>query len=78
MVALFCLFCTRLLKDMVNKQNHNPHGIYYAPKKKMWYWRLKSAKSVNRKPRSMEYIRFNYGSDRIDRQENYELESGNI
>jgi len=35
-------------------------------------------KSANRKPRSMEYIRFKYGSDIIVSQENYELESGNI
>jgi len=48
------------------------------PLKKMWYWRPKDYKSANRKPRSMEYIRFKYGSDIIDSQENYELESGNI
>ncbi len=53
-------------------------GFFYAPKKKMWYWRPKDYKSANRKPRSMEYIRFKYGSDIIDSQENYELESGNI
>ena len=44
----------------------------------MWYWRPSDYKSGNRKPRSMEYIRFKYGSDVVDRQENYELESGNI
>jgi len=44
----------------------------------MWYWRSNDYKSANRKPRSMEYIWFKYGSDIIDSQENYELESGNI
>ncbi len=44
----------------------------------MWYWRPGDYKSVNRKPGSMEYIRFKYGSDVIDRQETYELEPGNI
>ena len=43
----------------------------------MWYWRPSEYKSANRKPRSMEYIRFKYRSDIIDRQENYELESSN-
>ena len=33
---------------------------------------------ANRMPGSMEYIRFRYGSDVIDRQKNYEHESGNI
>ena len=77
-VALFGLHCTRLLKDMVCKQNHNSHVIYYSPIKKMWYCRPGDNKSGNRKPGSMEYIRFKYGGDVIDRQENYELESGNI
>ncbi|GAG94190.1 unnamed protein product [marine sediment metagenome] len=44
----------------------------------MWYWSPSDYKSANRKSGSIEYIRFKYGSDVIDRQENYELESGNI
>ena len=53
-------------------------GFFYAFKKKMWYWRPSDYKSANRKSSSMEYIRFKYGSDIIDRQENYEIESSNI
>ncbi len=53
-------------------------GFFYAPKKKMWYRRPNNYKSSNRKSRSMEYIRFKYGNDIIDSQENYELESSNI
>ena len=43
------------------------------PGKKCWYWKLMSAKSANHKPGSMEYIRFKYGSNVIDRQKSYEL-----
>jgi hypothetical protein len=53
-------------------------GFYYAPKKKMWYWKLSDYKSARRKPGIMEYIRFKYGSDVIDRQEKQQIESGNI
>lgn len=40
-------------------------GFYWAAKKKMWYWRPEVFKSFNRKPRSMDYIRNKYGSEKL-------------
>jgi hypothetical protein len=41
-------------------------GFYFAPKKLMWYYRPPDYKSSNRKPKTIEYIRSKYGSDKID------------
>jgi hypothetical protein len=38
-------------------------GFYFAPKKVMWYYRPSDYKSSNRSPKSIDEIRFKYGSD---------------
>ncbi len=40
-------------------------GFYFAPVKVMWYFRPPNYKSVNREPKTIEYIRNKYGSDII-------------
>jgi len=40
-------------------------GFYFAPVKVMWYFRPPDYKSVNREPKTIEYIRNKYGSDVI-------------
>lgn len=52
---------TRAVKDQLKAC-----GCYWAPKKKMWYWRPADYKcSHNRRHHSMEYIRTKYGSTKI-------------
>ena len=41
-------------------------GFFFAPKKVMWYYRPADYASMNRKPKSMDYIRSKYGSDLIE------------
>ena len=41
------------------------HGFYWAPKKKMWYWRADEFKSYGRKSTSMNDIRNKYGSSKV-------------
>jgi len=49
-------------------------GFYFAPKKVMWYYRPPDYKSVNRNPKTIEYIRLKYGSDIVGlKSEKFEL-----
>ena len=41
-------------------------GFFYAPKKKMWYWRPNDFKSTSKKPISIDEIRSKYGSDVVE------------
>lgn len=51
-------------------------GCYWAPKKKMWYWRPSDYSCRhNRKNRSMEYIRGKYGSQKVKTVKSEELEA---
>lgn len=53
-------------------------GFFYAHLKKKQYWRPNDYKSINREPRSMEYIRSKYGSDVLDSRNPNELNLGII
>ena len=54
------------------KQN----GFFFAPKKVMWYYRPPDYKSLNRSPKSIDEIRFKYGSDIIGyKSKNFELKN---
>ena len=51
-------------------------GFYFAPKKVMWYYRPPEYKSVNKSPKTIEYIRAKYGSDTINlKSEKFELQN---
>jgi len=51
-------------------------GFYFAPKKVMWYYRPPEYKSVNKSPKTIEYIRTKYGSDVVESKKNkFELSS---
>jgi hypothetical protein len=41
-------------------------GLFFAPKKMMWYYRPPHEKSPNHKPMDIEKIRAKYGSDLIE------------
>jgi hypothetical protein len=41
-------------------------GLFFAPKKKMWYYRPPEYKSRNRTPKTIESIRNKYGSQTIE------------
>ena len=41
-------------------------GFMFAPSKCMWYHRPPDYKSTNREPKTIEYIRFKYGSEVVD------------
>jgi len=41
-------------------------GLFFAPKKLMWYYRPPHEKSANHKPMDMETIRAKYGSDLVE------------
>jgi len=41
-------------------------GFYFAPRKKVWYWRPREYKSLNRNSMPMDYIRHKYGSEKVD------------
>lgn len=43
-------------------------GLFFAPKKAMWYYRPPHEKSANHKPLDMETIRAKYGSDLVEAQ----------
>lgn len=49
------------VKTQLNEANYK-----FASKKKVWYWKPPNMKSTNRKPRSMEWIRNRYGSERVE------------
>ena len=54
---------TREIKDQLKAA-----GCYWAPKKKMWYWRPADYKCHgNRKAHSMNYIRSKYGSTAVNK-----------
>jgi len=40
-------------------------GFFFAPQKKMWYWRPAEAATKNKKPLEMEKIRQKYGSNAV-------------
>ena len=40
-------------------------GFYFAPKKVMWYYRPPEYKSINKSPKTIEYIRAKYGTEKI-------------
>ena len=44
-------------------------GFFYASQKAMWYYRPPDYKSTNREPKSIEFIRFKYGSDIISNKQ---------
>jgi hypothetical protein len=51
-------------------------GFFFAPKKLMWYYRPADYKSSNRKPKTIDYIRSKYGSDKIDaKSTSFELQN---
>lgn len=49
-----------------HKDQFKALGMYWAPKKEMWYWRPPEKATIRHKPRSMDYIRQTYGSQVID------------
>jgi curved DNA-binding protein CbpA len=44
-------------------------GFYFAPNKAMWYYRPPEYKSSNRDSKSIEYIRWKYGSEIVDNKQ---------
>lgn len=52
---------TRSVKDKLKEI-----GFFWARKKLKWFWRSKENKSKNRKPMTMDRIRYMYGSHRIE------------
>lgn len=51
---------TQACKDILKSA-----GMFWASKKKMWYWRCKEDASHGRGSKDMSYIRNKYGSERI-------------
>jgi hypothetical protein len=41
-------------------------GLFFAPKKVMWYYRPSEEKCLNTKPKDIDEIRKKYGSEKID------------
>ena len=50
-------------------------GLYFAPNKKMWYWRPREYSSNNRNPLPIEKIRALYGSDTVESRPSPVLEN---
>ena len=51
-------------------------GLFFAPKKVMWYFRPAEFKSVNRSPKSIDEIRVKYGSDIVgSKNRHFELKN---
>ena len=51
-------------------------GFYFASKKIMWYYRPPEHRSLNKSPKTIEYIRNKYGSDVIGTKERkFELQN---
>lgn len=49
-------------------------GFYFAPKKVMWYYRPPEYKSINKSPKTIEYIRAKYGTEYIQtKTDHFEL-----
>ena len=54
-------------------------GCYWAPKKRMWYWRPSDYSCRgNRWTHSMEYIRSKYGSQKVKMTRHEEIEAKNV
>lgn len=48
-----------------NRKSLKALGLFYASKKKMWYYKPRDYKASHHKEYSMEQIRFNYGSTTV-------------
>ena len=57
------------------KEDFKKVGLFWAKKKKMWYWRADQFKSYGRKSKSMDSIRNKYGSDTINIKRKERLEA---
>jgi len=49
-------------------------GLFFAPKKLMWYYRPPHEKTRNHKPLHIDEIRAKYGSDLVEKRVKRELE----
>lgn len=49
-------------------------GLFFASKKVMWYYRPADYKSTNKSPKTIDYIRQKYGTDKIEnKKQKFEL-----
>lgn len=49
-----------------NREKIKAAGFFFAPNKAMWYYRPPEYKSTNRDSKTIEYIRWKYGSEVIE------------